>query len=226
MELTSLHPVTVDDVREYLDRSAYRASFGDQESTRLATARELNNLTAGLARDLIRKSPVFAAEGLSFTAWEARVDRGVGMLLRPPSRLFGEAGLPKGYARRMDIRLDPMGVTMAGAFIPPHLVSEARQVLEDHLDRSVRRMVEAGMDAVTLQSLMIESVRYASEIGSGLIEASGVLDPFDSSTWPQGATIVVRSSDRDLIRRIEAATKPPKRDGIVQKSLKKLGIAH
>jgi hypothetical protein len=52
-----------------------------------------NAVSYGLARMLGAAEPVFFVPGLGFTQLEAKFDRGIGMLLRPPSRLFGDAGL-------------------------------------------------------------------------------------------------------------------------------------
>lgn len=81
------------------------------------------------------------------TQLEARFDRGIGMLLRPPSRLFADAGLETVAARRMPIRLDASGGSMGGAVLPPNQVAQFRARLETSLERLARRMAEAEMDA-------------------------------------------------------------------------------
>src|SRR3712207_7989765 len=60
-----------------------------------------NAVSYGLARLLGAVEPVFFVPGLGFTQLEAKFDRGIGMLLRPPSRLFGDAGLETIAARAM-----------------------------------------------------------------------------------------------------------------------------
>ena len=62
--------------------------------------------------------PVFFVPGLGFTQLEAKFDRGIGMLLRPPSRLFGDAGLETIAARAMPIRLDATGGIMGSLRLP------------------------------------------------------------------------------------------------------------
>src|SRR4051812_31404920 len=78
----------------------------------------LNVVSAGLGRVLATFEPVFLTPGAGLSQLEARYDRAIGMLLRPPSRLFGEAGLEVSVARTMPIRLDASGTSMGGAFIP------------------------------------------------------------------------------------------------------------
>src|SRR5688500_6822254 len=74
-----------------------------------------NAVSYGLGQLLATGGPSFAMPGLAFTTLEARIDRGVGMLVRPPSRLFIEAGLEPTAARAMPIRLDLSRGLMGGA---------------------------------------------------------------------------------------------------------------
>src|SRR5690606_42120246 len=61
-----------------------------------------NEITLRLAYALGTRHPTFAAPGFGLTLWEARVDRGVGMYLRPPAGLFRELGLDlRSEARRV-----------------------------------------------------------------------------------------------------------------------------
>src|SRR5688500_450239 len=80
-----------------------------------------NAVSYGLARVLGSAEPVFSLPGLGLTQLEAKFDRGMGMLLRPPSRLFAAAGLETAAARAMPIRLDAAGGMMGGAVVPPRL---------------------------------------------------------------------------------------------------------
>jgi hypothetical protein len=50
-----------------------------------------NAVSYGLARMLGAVEPVFFVPGLGFTQLEAKFDRGIGMLLRPPSRVLGDS---------------------------------------------------------------------------------------------------------------------------------------
>src|SRR5918994_5073225 len=107
-----------------------------------------NAVSYGLARMLGAVEPVFFVPGLGFTQLEAKFDRGIGMLLRPPSRLFGDAGLEPIAARAMPIRIDAAGGIMGGAFMPPPAqLPRFRDLLEQRLDRLARRMAEAELDA-------------------------------------------------------------------------------
>ena len=109
-----------------------------------------NVVSAGLARTLTTVEPVFFTPGAGLSRLEARYDRAIGMLLRPPSRLFGEAGLEMGLARAMPIRLLASGSTMGGAFVPPPLVEQFGELLDRHAERLALRMTEAYLDAPAL----------------------------------------------------------------------------
>jgi hypothetical protein len=76
----------------WAEREIERARIG---YTRAAAGSEAgaNAVSYGLARMLAAAEPVFFLPGMGFTQLEAKYDRGIGMLLRPPSRLFGDAGL-------------------------------------------------------------------------------------------------------------------------------------
>lgn len=174
-----------------------------------------NDLTFAFASWLSLTQPVFAHQGLSLSSWEARVDRGSGMLLRPPSRMFIDAGLDPADARKMPIRIEGGDGMMGGAFVPARLVGQYLERLDNNLERSVRRLDEAELDGPALMGLMIEAARYAEQHGTGLYEAADLLDPADSATWPPGVRVVTHTKDTALQERIRAATQPQKDPGVL-----------
>ncbi len=179
-----------------------------------------NTVSLGLARVLATAHPSFYLPGAGFSFWEARIDRGLGMLLRPPSRLFGEAGLETAAARAMPIRVDASGGGMGGAFVPARLVPRLRALLEEREARLVRRLVEAERDAVPLYALLLEAVAYADERGLGLYEAIDAIVPDVGAPEanPPGARIVAPDRKRlepALRKRLEEAAKPPKPPGLL-----------
>jgi hypothetical protein len=235
VELTSIHPLDLELVRTYvrtaitgedlpnsLPLDAYwrrrlatsaaegrrRASDGDENGA--------NALTYGLGQVLAATQPTFFHPGLSLTAWEARVDRGIGMLMRPPARLFIEAGLDSAAARTMPIRLDLTRGMMGGAFIPARLIPDFQHLLERHLERSVRRLVDAELDPIAVMGLMFEIAAYARQHGCGLYEAIDVVTPEATSGMPPIARMVVadrKRLDAGLRKRLEIAAKPAKKPG-------------
>ena len=177
-----------------------------------------NAVTFGLAQLLATAGPSFAMPGLALTTLEARIDRGVGMLLRPPSRLFVDAGLDVRAARTMPIRLDLSRGLMGGAFVPARLVPELEALLERRLERFLRRIAEAELDAVAAVGLLIEACAVARARGVGLFEALDVITLEAPESDPPGATVVPGDRgrlDKALRRRLEEAAKPPKQPGLV-----------
>jgi hypothetical protein len=183
-----------------------------------------NAVSYGLARMLGAVEPVFFVPGLGFTQLEAKFDRGIGMLLRPPSRLFGDAGLETTAARAMPIRLDASGGIMGGAFMPPAQVSRFRDLLEQRLDRLARRMAEAELDAPAFLGILLEASAYAADRGLGLYEAADVVVPGVAASEPPGLRLVApdrKRLERDLRRRLEAAARPPKEPGFLSRMLRR-----
>jgi hypothetical protein len=181
-----------------------------------------NAVSFGLARMLGAAEPVFFVPGLGFTQLEAKFDRGIGMLLRPPSRLFGEAGLETIAARAMPIRLDASGGMMGGSFMPPAQTPRFRDLLEQPLDRLARRMAEAELDAPAFLGTLLEASAYAADRGLGLYEASDVVVPGVSASEPPGLRLVVpdrKRLERDLRQRLEDAARPPKEPGFLARML-------
>ncbi|HEU5430287.1 MAG TPA: hypothetical protein VFU81_01415, partial [Thermomicrobiales bacterium] len=119
-----------------------------------------NAATAAFAQIAATAQPTFYLPDAGLTVWEARIDRGIGMLLRPPSRLFGDAGLPTPAARAMPIRLDPAGGMMGGAYIPARLVPDLQRLLDAKLERLVRRLVDAELDGVAILGQLMATADY------------------------------------------------------------------
>jgi hypothetical protein len=166
--------------------------------------------------------PVFFIPGLGFTQLEAKFDRGIGMLLRPPSRLFGDAGLATIAARAMPIRIDAAGGIMGGAFMPPAQLPRFRDLLEQRLDRLARRLAEAELDAPAFLGVLLEASAYAGDRGLGLYEAIDVVVPGVSASEPPGLRLVApdrKRLERDLRRQLEAAARPPKEPGFLARIL-------
>src|SRR5215211_6650448 len=142
MELYSLLPLPEDQVRLFLQRIALDTPSADG-NTPTAVASQFwfrslagnpsprpNEISFGLAGWLAAQQPVFARQGLSLSSWEARVDRGAGMLMRPPSRLFSDAGLDLTLARSMAIRIEAGDAMMGGAYVPARLIDAYLERLE------------------------------------------------------------------------------------------------
>ena len=236
-ELTSLHPYDPDFVVRYVAAVKGDAAAGDAlpqapgwadgeiERARRGYARALggseagaNAVSYGLARLLAAREPVFLLPGLGLTQLEAKYDRGAGMLLRPPSRLFADAGLETTAARATPIRLDVSAGSMGGAFIPPTLLPQFRDLLARRLERLARRMAEAEMDAPAYVGALLDAAGYAASHGLGLYEAIDVVVPGVPESEPPGLRLIVpdrRRLDRDLRKRLEDAARPPKEPGVL-----------
>lgn len=161
--------------------------------------------------------PVYAAPRFGLTVWEAQIDRGIGMLMRPPSRLLMDAGLETRAARSMPIRLELNRGTMGGAFVPARLVPDLAALLDRHETRIARRLAAAEYDAVEMLGLLLEAVSYAQERELGLFEAMDVVTPDLRPVIP-GAMVIGPDRKRmpkDEQSRIAAAAKPPKKPGLL-----------
>jgi hypothetical protein len=171
-----------------------------------------------LAVYLTERWPSFVLTDVSLTRWEAAIDRGVGMLLRPPSRLLVEAGMGRALAQRFPIRLDHDGGTMAGAYVPAHLVEQFETLLEERLERELRRLIDADLDPVANLGLMLQALAYARQHGTGLLEAADVVDGLDPATPVFAADR--RRLPKELRTRLEEAARPPKQPGRLSRLLK------
>ena len=150
----------------------------------------VNAISLGLARMLSVTQPVFFVPDMGFTQIEARFDRGLGMLLRPPSRLFLDAGLETRVARTMPIRLDASGGSMGGAFLPPSLTGQFRELLEARMERLARRMAEAEMDGPAYIGQLLDVAAYVADSGLGLYEATDVFVPGVLESQPPGIRLL------------------------------------
>jgi hypothetical protein len=234
MEQCSLHLLNLDIVNAYVAAlngdpgvqfSAWARREVEQAQRGYQRAKEEDaegaiSVGFGLAKLLSEAKPTFAQDGLSLTAWEARIDRGIGMMMRPPSRLFIDAGLDVVAARAMPIRLDLSRGMMGGAFVPARLMDQLDEMLDSRLERLVRRMVEAELDAVPVMALMLEAVQSAKQAQVGLFESIDAISIDTPEAWPSGANVVFADKRRikpELKKRLEQATKPPKKPGLISR---------
>jgi hypothetical protein len=181
-----------------------------------------NAVSYALAQFLATNTPSFLLPGAGLTPIEARIDRGVGMLMRPPSRLLVDAGLDGVAARAMPIRLDLTRGLMGGAFIPARLVPDLHALLEKRLERFLRRFIEAEMDGVALVGALLAATEVAQANGWGLYEAMDVVTPDMPEADPPGSRVIVadrKALDKDLRKRLETAAKPPKQPGMIGRLL-------
>lgn len=191
-------------------RGYARARTGDEMGA--------NIVTHSLARLLAATQPIYLLPGAGLTHVEARYDRGIGMLLRPPSRLFGDAGLEQAAARAMPIRLDASGGSMGGAFMPPALTAQFRDQVRDRMERMARRMAEADLDAPAYVGLYLEVADYVADRGLGLYEAADVIVPGVAESEPPGMQLLQPSRKRlpkELRQQLETAIRPPKEPGLL-----------
>ena len=235
-ELSSLHPLDPEIVARYLDavtgaadaqalvpadpawsERMVAAARRGYERARSGNEAGANAVSFGLAQALATAHPTYLLAGAGFSIWEARIDRGIGMLLRPPARLFGEAGLATAAARAMPIRLDLGAGVMGGAHVPARLVPDLRRLLETRTERLVRRLIEAELDGVAILGLLMEATAYADDRGLGLYEALDVITPEAPEADPPGSRVLLpnrKRLDPALRRRLEEAAKPPKQPGL------------
>jgi hypothetical protein len=228
MELCSLHPFDEAMASEFVRRAVRRAqagapardpAFGAVDEVAGAAIASIRRgeewgrfaLTHALGRALAYYHPSFTHAGISLTSWEARVDRGVGMLMRPPARLLIDAGLDPILARTLPVRLDLSRGMMGGAYIPARLIPDFQRLLEARFERTVRRLVEAEWDGVAVFGMMLELAAYAHANGLAIFEAMDVV--FDDRLAI--VTADKNRLDKALRHRLEEAAKPPKKPGLL-----------
>lgn len=219
MEPISLHPFDPAIAKRFVEMLTASRSV-DLALAQTGDEAASNRITLALGQLLAREHPSFFGDGFGLTTWEARVDRGIGMLMRPPSRLFIDAGLDRKQVEAMPIRLDLQGGLMGGAWIPPRLMPNLRELLDSRLERMARRLHEAEYDAFAMLGLMHQAAGYAAERKLGLFEAVGVIGPHGEHT--DGIRVIVpdrKRMDVELLRRIETAILPPKRQGLISRIL-------
>ncbi len=213
MEIVSLHPVDDEIVRTYLD--TVEAGVLDRAAS--GSTRAANQVTFGLAEQLTQQSPSFASRPFGLSFWEAQVDRSMGMVMRPPSRLFIAAGMDRRIAATMPIRLEAQAGTMGGAWIPARLIGEALDGFDAHLERSAKRLLDAEIDPILAIELMRASLTHAHERRLGLFEAQDVIVP---GVTVSGQTVIGPDLARlpaDVLARIEAVIVPPKKPGLLDR---------
>lgn len=190
MEFISLHPFDTRIAESYIDAvlgkrdpdPAWASWWRDDlriALDQLATGNEMaaNRLTVGLAQAMATEHPAFLQEGFGFTTWEARVDRGIGMLMRPPARIFVDAGVDRRAVDAMPIRLDLQGGMMGGAYVPDRLIGQLDTLIDERLERMAKRLKDAEYDPFPMIGLMYEAVTYAKERNLGLYEAIDIVTP-------------------------------------------------
>ncbi len=233
MEIMSLHPLDDAVLARFIaavtgdapPEAAWEPWWPEQmpallDRMRRGDERAANELTLRLAYALGRQHPSFAAPGFGLTIWEARVDRGVGMYLRPPARLFREFGIGLDVLRAMPIRVDTNLGLMGGAYVPSHLMPKVKDILETREQRIARRLREAEYDPVVGLALFAEAVDYALERGYGLYEALDAVGPGGEAVF--GGEVIIGSRDRvpkAERKRIEDLSKPPKKPGLLKRML-------
>lgn len=175
-----------------------------------------NRVSSGLALAMADEYPTFHQEGFGLTPWEALIDRGVGMLLRPPARVFVDNDVHPIVVGQMPIRLDLHGGIMAGAWIPPHLIDKLDQMVDSRLELWAKRLNDAEADPYPLLATMRTVADEAKTSGLGLIEAINVLHP----NTPVVATPNRKNMDSKLRGRIDAALAEEK-NGLLDKLFRK-----
>lgn len=210
--LPGLDPAWSADLVRTARAAAERLAAGD--------ARGAYDLTAAWALALAAFHPVFMHDSLTLTTWEARVERGAAMLLRPPSRLFIEAGFDPVVGRRLPIRLETTGASMGGAWVPPHLVPNLGALLDTRFDRIAQRLAESDLEPLGVIAMSRAAIDYALQRGLGLYESEGVILADEPATLPPGGAI--RTYDRKRVDpalrdRVALATTPAKRPGLLDR---------
>ncbi len=221
----SLHPITTELVVEFLTEVESGSAIPNITRARQGVAwlnagdsRGPDVISHALATFLTARGPAFAMADVSLSGWEASIDRGVGMLLRPPSRIFVDAGMSRSRAQEFPIRIDQQRGMMAGAYVPPHLIPDLHDLLESKVHRQLRRLQEAEMEPVLTLGTMLQAVGYAREHQTGLLEAMDVLHP-EVDAFQIIQINRRKELDPQLRVRLEEAIQPPKRRGLVSRLL-------
>jgi hypothetical protein len=222
MELISLHPFDPAIAERYISAlrgehapdpawsSWWSPALGEDVAGVAAGSEDAaNRVTLGLAWALSAEHPAFVREGFGLTTWEARIDRGIGMLMRPPSRIFADAGMERAGLQAMPIRLEVESGMMGGAYIPPRLIGQMADMFDQRLERLARRMKDADYDPYPMLALLHAAIAYAHERELGLYEAQ------DAVGGPAPMRIIEapdrKSMDPVLRERIKVALAPEKK---------------
>ncbi|HYI24414.1 MAG TPA: hypothetical protein VD767_03305 [Thermomicrobiales bacterium] len=230
MHVVSLHPFDPEVLRRYVPAlqggeidPAWGGWFDERLRDDVVQMRQgsepaANRITLGLAKALAATQPVFVHDPFGLSFWEAQVDRPIGMLMRPPARAFQEHGMNQVMVQVMPVRLDLQLGMMGGAWIPARLMEQAQAMLDDHLERSVKRLMAAEYDPYPITGLLFEAVSYARDRGLGLYEALDVVGP--NGEGLPGATVIAadrKRIDPALVARIAAASQPEKKPGLLSR---------
>lgn len=215
MNEIALHPFHEDDAL-HLIREQW-AAVPQRTLASLRDGREsaANDISAALALALAERTPPVLTPDLGLTGWEAMVDRGLGMYLRPPARLFTDAGIPQTDVAAMPIRLDAQGGMMAGAWVPARLVPAVADVLDARLERIAKRLADAERDPFALIGAMELAVRYARQHELALLESTQVIVPPMAVILPPER----KKMDAALRDRIQIAIEGEKKPGIFSRLL-------
>lgn len=222
--VNSLHLVSTDDLRDFLtvlrlmesDRECVRRGRQGLELMGAGDRRGPDLVSHAFATWLSESRTSFIVPEMSFTKWEAAIERGVGMMLRPPSRLFVDAGMERSLAQHFPIRLVAERSMMAGAFVPTHLVPQMEQLLEQRLVTQLTRLADAEMDSITILGSMLVALQTAREAGLGLIEAVDVIH-LDARTGPLLVAPTLKTLPTELRERLELAAKPTKKQSVISR---------
>lgn len=169
--------------------------------TRELSEIEANRLTSGIALAMASELPTFHHDGCGLTPWEALFDRGIGMYMRPPARVFVDHDHNPYLIDKMPIRLDLQGATMAGAWVSPHLIPMLAGMIDERLERWAKRIHEAEYDPYPLLATLQMATNEAMQRGLGLIESMDVLPPGAQVVQTPGR----KQMDRELRDRIDLA---------------------
>lgn len=232
MEQYSLHPFSESEVAKFVaaiqngrqDPTLVQAAIAGYADAMAGKEAGTYRITHSLALYLAMDHPSFVFPGLSLSSWEARIDRGIGMMMRPPSRLFVDAGLDPSVSRMMPIRLDPNIGMMGGAWIPARLIDQVVDELDRKRVRIARRLVEGEIADLEIFAVMMEAARYAQRHGLGLYEGVDVIEPTLPMTWPPGARVFgldPAELDQALIKQLRVESKPPKEPGRLARLLRR-----
>lgn len=215
MQLISLHLYSPEIATHYINslrgEEAPEWSWWQDDlkefASREVTEDEANRLTTGMALAMSEKLPSFYYDSCSFTHWEAMIDRGIGMLMRPPARVFVDHGHNPYLIDKMPIRLEMQGgFPMGGSWVPPHLIPKLQEMVEQRFDLWAKRLHEAEMDPYPILATLHMAVEEASKRGLGLMESMDVLQPGSQVVETPGR----KQMNPAMRERIDAAIKEEK----------------
>lgn len=193
MQLVSLHLYSPEIATKYINSLRGEETPGwdwwqddlPEFMAREVSEEEANRLTSGIALAMAEQYPSFYYDYCGLTHWEAMIDRGVGMLMRPPARVFVDHGHNPYLIDKMPIRLEMQGgFPMGGAWVPPHLIPKLREMIEQRFDLWAKRLHEAEMDPYPILTTLHMAAEEAGRQGLGLMESIDVLTPGSQVVQP------------------------------------------